>query len=260
MSPRKLTAKRAKSAVPEWSQKIAGFRARLELSQSGLGKRLGASAMAVSRWERGIQEAPANIYIQLGNLAGDPLCWYFWGRAGLRTADVTRVMPATRRRLHEDRFPILRVVHAGGRKKGPIAHFVAVPLLPVHAGTPGHVGDKTADLDQVRPEAMLAAPKDWCPNPKSTVCLRVKGDSMSPLILDGYIIAIDTRDVDHDKLVGQIVVAWNAEKGFLVSRLIRFEHTDVLVSDRREYESVSLAPESEWRIMGRVLWWTGRAR
>ena len=83
---------------------------------------------------------------------------------------------------------------------------------------------------------------------------------MSPLILDGYIIAIDTRDVDHDKLVGQIVVAWNVEKGFLVSRLIRFDHTDVLVSDRREHESISLAPESQWRIIGRVLWWTGRAR
>ena len=82
---------------------------------------------------------------------------------------------------------------------------------------------------------------------------------MSPLILDGYIIAIDTLDVNHDKLVGEIVVAWNAEKGFLVSRLIRFERTDLLVSDRREYESVSLAPEAAWRIMGRVLWWTGRA-
>ena len=260
MPPKKLTAKRAKSAVPEWSRKIADFRARLKLSQSELGKRLGTSAMAVSRWERGIQKVPANIYIQLGNLAGDPLCWYFWECAGLRTADVTRVMPAARRRLHEDRFPILRVAHAGGREKGSTADFVAVPLLPVHAGTLGHAGDKRADLEQVRPEAMLAAPVDWCPNPKSTICLRVKGDSMSPLILDGYIIAIDTRDVDHDKLVGQIVVAWNAEKGFLVSRLIRFDHTDVLVSDRREHESISLAPESQWRIIGRVLWWTGRAR
>jgi len=260
VSPKKLTTKRASAAVPEWSEKIANFRDRLKLSQSEFGKQLGASAMAVSRWERGIQNAPANIFIQLGNLAGDPLCWYFWGCAGLRTSDVTRVMPAARRRLHEDRFPILRVAHAGGPGKRRTADFVAIPLLPVHAGTLGHAGDKRADLEQVRPEAMLAAPIDWCPNPKSTICLRVTGDSMSPLILDGYIIAIDTLDVDHEKLVGQIVVAWSADKGFLVSRLIRFDHTDVLVSDRREHESISLAPESPWRIVGRVLWWTGRAR
>lgn len=137
MPPKKLTAKQARAALPEWSQKIVDFRNSLKLSQSELGKQLGASTMAVSRWERAIQKAPANIYIQLGNLAGDPLCWYFWGCAGLSTADVLRVLPAARRRMHEDRFPNLRVVHAGGQKRIPSTDFVAVPLLPVHAGTPG---------------------------------------------------------------------------------------------------------------------------
>ncbi len=83
---------------------------------------------------------------------------------------------------------------------------------------------------------------------------------MSPLILDGYIIAVDTVDVRREKLVGHIVVALNVEKGLLVSRLIRFDHTDALVSDHREYESISLAPESAWRILGKVLWWIGKAR
>jgi hypothetical protein len=84
---------------------------------------------------------------------------------------------------------------------------------------------------------------------------------MSPLILDGYIIAVDMSDVPRDELLGQIVVAWNArEKKLLVSRLIRFDHTDALISDQREYQTVSLSPESQWRIMGRVLWWTGKPR
>jgi hypothetical protein len=81
---------------------------------------------------------------------------------------------------------------------------------------------------------------------------------MSPLILDGYIIAVDTADVRRNMLVGKIVVAWHSEKGLLVSRLIRFDHTDALVSDHREYGSVSLAPEFAWRIAGAVLWWIGR--
>ena len=261
MSSKKLRTKRVRLGVPEWSQRIADFRNSLKLSQDDLGKQLGTSAMAVSRWERGVQKTPGDIYIRLGNLAGDPLCWYFWGCAGLRTADVMRVLPAACNRLREDRFPNLRVVHAGGRKEGrPTAEFVAVPLLPIHAGALGEQGDKSVDLEQVRPEAMLAAPTDWCPNPNSTICLRVKGNSMSPLILDGYLIAVDTLDVHHGKLAGQIVVAWNVEKGLIVSRYIRFGHTDVLVSDRREYESISLAPESKWRIIGKVLWWTGRAR
>jgi SOS-response transcriptional repressor LexA len=260
MPPKNLTAKQARAVLPEWSQKIVDFRSSLKLSQSELGKQLGVSTMAVSRWERAIQQAPANIYIQLGNLAGDPLCWYFWGCAGLSTADVLRVLPAARRRMHEARFPNLRVVHAGSQRRIPSTDFVAVPLLPVRAGTPGEAGDKTVDLEQVRPEAMLAAPMEWCPNPKSTICLRVRGNSMSPLILDGYIIAIDILDVHHDKLVGQIVVASNPARGLIVSRLIRFDHTDALVSDRRDYESISLAPESGWQVIGKVLWWTGLAR
>jgi hypothetical protein len=84
---------------------------------------------------------------------------------------------------------------------------------------------------------------------------------MSPLILDGYIIAVDTSDVSRDHLVGQIVVAWNREtKRLLVSRLLRFDRTDVLVPEEREHQSISLAAKSTWRIVGRVLWWTGKAR
>ena len=38
---------------------------------------------------------------------------------------------------------------------------------------------------------------------------------MSPLILDGYIIAVDTSIVSHDELLSQIVVARNDEKRLL---------------------------------------------
>jgi phage repressor protein C with HTH and peptisase S24 domain len=153
------------------------------------------------------------------------------------------------------------VVNAGTQKRQTLGQvdLVAIPLLPVHAGTPGAQGD-TSDLTDIPPESVLAAPQDWCPNPNSTVCLRVKGNSMSPLILDGYIIAVDTSATENDHLVGQIVVAWHREKGLLVSRMIRFDHMDALVSDRREYEAVSITAGSDWRIVGKVLWWTGLAR
>jgi len=256
--------KRSKSegGVPEWSRQIETFRRSLNLSQLEFSKRLGASAMSVSRWERGILKVPTGAYIKLGNMAGDPLCWNFRKRARLRSEDVMRVLAAARDRLHENRISDVLVVHAGGRKEAPVSppDFIAIPLLPVHAGTAGKKGDSEADLEQVRPETMLVAPRDWCPHPNSTISLRVRGNSMLPLILDGYIIAVDTFDVRRDPLVGKIVLAWNAEKGLLVSRLIRFDHTDALVSDHREYESISLAPEAAWRIIGMVLWWTGKSR
>ena len=85
----------------------------------------------------------------------------------------------------------------------------------------------------------MGGASEWCPNPASTIRLRVKGNSMSPLIFDGYLIAVDTSETAHEKMLGQIVVAWiRDEKRLLVSRLIRFDHTDALISDRRENQAV----------------------
>jgi transcriptional regulator with XRE-family HTH domain len=254
-------ARKSAKPVPDWSRKILAFRQALKLTQGELGKRLKTSAMAVSRWERGDAEPPGDAYIRLGNIANDPLCWFFWGRAGLSTADVMRVLPTASRRLRQARIATVQVVHAGAVESLKPARFVGIPILPVRAAVPGAAGDDVSDLDQLKPEAIWAAPAEWCPNPAATISLRVVGNSMSPLILDGYIIAVDTSEFSRDDLVGQIVVARNTEEHrLLVSRLIRIDHTDALVSDQREHESVSLANGSSWRIIGKVLWWTGKAR
>ena len=87
--------------------------------------------MAISRWERGEFEPSADAYLRLGKLMGDPLCWFFWGRAGLSTADVMRVLPKASRRLREDRIPTVRLVHAGAERilSTKEEAFVAIPLL-----------------------------------------------------------------------------------------------------------------------------------
>jgi hypothetical protein len=143
------------------------------------------------------------VYIRLGNIADDPLCWFFWGRAGLSTADVMRVLPTASRRLRQDRIATVQVVHADAASSLEATGFVAIPILPVHAATPGEKSEEVADLDQLKPEALWAAPLEWCPNPARIISLRVKGNSMSPLILDGYIIAVDTSDISRDDLVGK---------------------------------------------------------
>jgi transcriptional regulator with XRE-family HTH domain len=247
---------------PEWSLKIASVRQSLNLSQSDFAKKLDMSAMAISRWERGKLEPTSGAYIRLGNLVDDPLSWFFWGRAGLSTADIMRVLPAAQRRLSREKLDVLKVVHGGvGRKAVKVipADFVAIPVLPVNAATLGERTEEVRDLDQLKPESLWAAPASWCPNPARTISLRVRGNSMSPLILDGYLIAVDTSKSAREKLRGQIVVAWSKkDRQLVVSRLLRFDNTDALVSDHREHQSVSLAAKSGWRIVGKVLWWAGR--
>jgi SOS-response transcriptional repressor LexA len=241
----------------EWAERINALRHRLGLSQSELGRRLSASAMAVSRWERGVQEPPANISIQLGNLTGDPECWYFWGRAGLHSDDLMRVLPAIRSRLRRDRPPDLRVVQAGAHRiSKKKSELVAIPVLPVVAATHGGKGDPATSLQHALPEALLAAPNKWCPNPAYTSCLTVRGRSMMPLIHDGYIVVVDTSQTTRRRLYGKIVVAAHKDEGLIVSRLQRFDDTEVLVPENREYDSTALS--TNWRIVAKILWWIGR--
>jgi phage repressor protein C with HTH and peptisase S24 domain len=218
--------------------------------------------MSISRWERGEAEPPADAYIRMGSIAGDPTCWYFWDQAGLSIADVEQVLASAEKRRHQFNTLHGNIVHAGvpGATADLQQNFVTIPLLPVAAGSPGEDGDRESDIAMSTPESFLAAPAGWCPHPMTTFCLRVKGNSMSPLILNGYIIAVDTSELQRDKLVGEIVVARHLRHGLLVSRLIRFDRMDVLVSDRREYDSVSIEKESDWKLVGKVLWWFGRAQ
>lgn len=82
----------AKLAHPEWARKIQALRQKLGLSQTTFAELLQVSAMAVSRWERGINEPPGEAYIALGKLAGSPDCWFFWERTGLKKSDLEKIL------------------------------------------------------------------------------------------------------------------------------------------------------------------------
>ena len=169
-----------------------------------------------------------------------------------------RVLPAVRTRLQKARLPDLQIVQAGAhRLRKKESDLVAIPVLPVVAATHGGKGDPEDVLDQTRPETVLAAPSSWCPNPAYTSCLRVRGRSMMPLLHDDYIVVVDKFQTSRRKLYGQIVVAAHKEQGLIVSRLQRFDGTEVLVPENREYDSIAIS--SSWRIVAKILWWIGRA-
>ena len=254
---------RSKSEIPpkpDWASNISELRQRLNLSQTVFGGRLNSSAMSVSRWERGNQEPSADSYIELGNLAGAPVCWYFWGRAGLQTEDLMRVMPKLGKRFSRTRTVVLQSAAAGGGSKIPVApQLVAIPLLEVVAASHGERGDSSAILHDAPVESMIAAPKDWCPNPSATTCLRVRGNSMMPLITEGAILVVDSSQIDSAKLNGKVVIAWHRDMGLTVSRLQHYDHTTVLQPESRDYESIVLDSEHKWKIVAKVLWWIEKA-
>ena len=78
--------------TPEWSQRVRALRKRLKLKQVEFAARFQVTQAAVSRWENGAKEPSAENYIRMGNIAGEPDCFWFWEKAGLDLSRVRTVL------------------------------------------------------------------------------------------------------------------------------------------------------------------------
>jgi SOS-response transcriptional repressor LexA len=241
--------RRRKITRPEWADRLEGLRESLGMSQAALAKKLNVSAMAPSRWERGVHEPPAAVLLQLGKLAGKRGCWYFWERAGLTRRDVNSVLERPSR-MHSQHKTVHVDIPAGFSSNKAEA-LLAVPVC-----------DTTLPVCQVGPAELLpdsisrlvVVPRSWCPNPDETYCLRIGTDRMSPMLRKGTIFAVDPTENMADDLFGKIVFASHADCGLTVSWLQRFGRSQVLVPENKE-DTPHYMNGDEWKINGRVLWW-----
>lgn len=232
--------------LPQWSLKIEELRRFLGLTQAGLAERLKVSPMSVSRWERGVQEPSAQVFIHLGNLASGIEKWFFWELAGLQQSDVSGLAETTQAFI---------VPATESMKKAAKRHPVtAIPLIDVKIHSNSGTGGPT-DL-KGEPVGVLATPAAWCPNAEFTVCARVSGDSMSPSIPDSSIICIDTSIRNSARLQGKVVVGCHPSRGLRLGRLQHKNHYDSLVPENRSYAPISF--EGGWSVLGEVIWWIVR--
>jgi transcriptional regulator with XRE-family HTH domain len=235
-----------KLARPEWAVQIERLRERLHLNQAGLARLMNVSPMAVSRWERAVNEPEAAYYIHMGTLSGDPDCWYFWQRAGLPASDLKRAL----RKSKTARAPHSVLEELENH---------AVPLLGVTAGTTS-AGENIPNVDQSPVIAKVMAPNEWSEDHQSIRCIRLAGDGMAPLISDGSVVAVDLSQFDLKRLDSSIVLAWHKDFGLLVRRIKKFGATEVLVTEGDHGGHSTLSLDRNWRILGRIVWWISRPK
>jgi hypothetical protein len=109
--------------------------------------------MSISRWERDIVP-PANFLIKFGMLASSDDCWFFWGLAGLTSADVCRVLPDS---ANSGTIPIaIQSVRAGAKGEPKAAALIAIPLLPLVAAATKEKGSDLATLSSATPGGDLS--------------------------------------------------------------------------------------------------------
>ncbi len=225
---------------PEWAKKIEEMRERLGMSQAALAKKLNVSPMAPSRWERGINRPPSSIFLRMGKMIGHPLCWYFWGEAGLSKEDL--ISCADPAEVVAQKLAVPAAVND--------ADYIALPLLPadaVHFDIPGAHDKKD----------FMVARRDWCPHPDRTICWIYRGLGMKPLLADASIIAVDLEQNAPVQLEGKMVLATHAKHGPRVKWLLTTEHGITLKPENSDLPSYELR-SGGWKIVGEVVWWFRR--
>jgi phage repressor protein C with HTH and peptisase S24 domain len=231
----------ARKRRPEWAEKLELLRGKLGLSQAALARKLNVSAMAPSRWERGVHEPPASIYLELGKMAGPKECWYFWGQAGLKKSDVQAVLgkSTSKSDFFISASPGLEI---NGQK------VVVVPVYPMDCCSP----PRKASAE------FVAVPAAWVPNPKTTYCVKLVGDFMSPMLRAGAIVGIDESFNDYTTLEGKMVLGTHKEKGGVIHWLQKIGPSLVLVPENRNHPPTYIQ-NNDWTIGGKILWWFSTA-
>ena len=243
--------RKRKISRPEWADRLESLREGLGLSQAALAKKLNVSAMAPSRWERGVHEPPADVFLQLGKLAGKRECWYFWERAGLTRRDVTTVLerPAARRNNNHHKTIAVEVP-----KPSPATSekLVAVPVLSTTLPV-GHIGPD-AQIQYESVTQLVVVPRSWCPDPENNFCLVFATNRMAPMIRRDTVFGVDPASKNIDDLLGKVVLASHQDCGLTVSWLQRFGKSLVLVPENKE-DAPFYINNDDWKIEGRVMWW-----
>jgi len=219
---------------------IAAFMRALRYDQRGFAAKLNVTQSTVSRWITGEREPGAEMYYRMARLSP-------------RLPEAEPLLSRAQQ-LSGSFLPPQRPKTVGREESEQIQqHAVAIPLLKDAAAAGAPLPAPDADVEEILP-----FPATLIRHPSDTVAIRVQGDSMSPVLEDGYIAVIDAAD--RDRLYDEIVAARNSEGEVVLRWLRKSGSSDLLVaqSGSRRFQPVVL--NEEWSIIGKVLWWVGKVR
>ncbi|MGH9787334.1 MAG: S24 family peptidase [Candidatus Acidiferrales bacterium] len=252
--------------TPNWPPKIKDLRDALGLSQEHLARRLDVTKKTIAEWEQARQSPSPERALQLAKLAppGELRRWFIrfaFERMGADERFISDVLTEGRRRrggqapLAADRLRVITSADLSERFRAleGLDHFVPIPLLKdaAAAGSPREISD--ADID-----GYALIHYSSCPNPSDFTCIRVRGDSMAPILHDGALVAIDHSQRDPLAL-SQKMVAARTDDGVVVKWLERSPDGALrLVSENKSYPPLDLPRTQTNPILGLIAWWQNR--
>ena len=207
---RKKTPKVRVNVKASLSKRLREIRQELFGEHGGpeLARRLNLPARTWYNYETGVT-VPAEVLLGFIDQTGANPLWLLSGEGTKyhRTSDeavLSELSPIDliRRGLEklEQEPPDLAAVAPENLPGEALSDFVAVSLVPMAAL-------KQKGVDPAQVQGYIMAYRQWLPNPRETVGVRLEDDSMHPILPSGSIVAVDRSVVDPEGLQGRIVAA-----------------------------------------------------
>jgi len=148
--------------------------------------------------------------------------------------------------------PRFRTMH----KDAAYDNYIPVPLLKdaAAAGQPAEINER--DLDGY---CLIYADKDWMRgDPEKYTCVRIRGQSMSPILEHGDIVAIDHNQRDPRRLDGHMAAF--RKNGGVTVKWLKIVDGGIVgvpqnVAEKLDTVIKITADEAEEAIIGRIAWW-----
>lgn len=204
-------------------ERIALLRKQAKMSQQSLAKMIGVSRTTISMWELGERIPDADSLRRLADVFGVTVDYLVRGQVQapdvLDTEDVWRKIKEAWQPELSIPIPILGVIRAG---------------QPLFAQT-NIEGWKNMSARQVQDAKYFF--------------LRVTGDSMEPLLREGYLVLVRVQpDVDN----GDVAVVMVDDENATIKRVFRVNGQVILRPENPRYQPILVTSEAA-RIIGKVV-------
>ncbi len=214
--------------LEEIARRLKALRVQRGWNQTQLAEACAVTQTQISRWEHAQDRPNSPAMAKLALMAAEADRDWWLSQAGLSGLGLTGAESAD----------------------GDVRN---IPLLrdPAAAGTPRVVEEKEI-------ERQIPFPSDWLPRGGKIYALKIKGDSMSPVIEPDTIVLVDIAQRDAAKLVGRMVVA--REGNGITVKWLRKDHDIYLLVPQHvslRHPVRIMQPESDLSIVGVVVKWIG---
>ena len=229
---------------------------RIKLVFNGLNNRkisqiLNTSAVSVGRWFNNNAIPPYTILVKIANYGNVTLDWLLTGKEAM--------MLREERVLYEPCANLIICSEEELKDRLQQLEFeerhISIPLISDHTAA--------ADcfkINEKNIEGFAVIYQKWLQPGHIYRCIRIKGDSMSPILEDGFIVAIDCS-VNQPHQLHKKMVAARYEGGITIKWLLMNDRNLILLpQNTKEHKPITIPISRPNVIIGKIACWWGKAK